>query len=117
VRRWAEATPPAGVLSTGREPGTTCRLCAFSWPTGRVPSAEGALYELYEEQEVGVRSPHHPRVVHHPDGPWVVECRQCRDDRSSSVPIGIGLPLADQLTAERLAENHAGPARTAAGGR
>ena len=43
-----------------------------------------------------MRSPHHPRIVHHPDGPWVVECRQCRDDRSSSVPIGIGLPLADQ---------------------
>jgi hypothetical protein len=79
--------------------------------------SRGALYELYEEQESGVRSPHHPRIVHHPDGPWVVECRQCRDDRSSAVPIGIGLPLADRLTAERLAENHAGPAGMAAGGR
>ena len=25
------------------------------------------------------------------------------------MPIGIGLPLPDQVTAERLAENHAGP--------
>jgi hypothetical protein len=103
------------VLSAGREPGTTRRPCALSQSTGSVPSVEGALYE--EEQEVDVRSPHHPRIVHRPDGPWVVECRQCRDDRSSSVPIGIGLPLADQLTAERLAENHAGPAGMPAGGR
>jgi hypothetical protein len=80
----------------------------------RVPLGEGALLE---EQEVGVRSVHHPRIIHRPDGPWVVECRQCRDDRSSSVPIGIGLPLPDQVTAERLAENHAGPRRMVAGGR
>ena len=89
-------------------------LLWLSRATDRVPIGEGALLE---EQEVGVRSPHHPRVIHRPDGPWVVECRQCRDDRSSSVPIGIGLPLPDQVTAERLAENHAGPRRTVAGSR
>ncbi len=38
-------------------------------------------------------------------------------DQAHSVPIGIGLPLADRLTAERLAENHAGPAGVPAGGR
>jgi hypothetical protein len=27
------------------------------------------------------------------------------------MPIGIGMPLPDQVTAERLAENHAGPVR------
>ena len=62
-----------------------------------------------EEQEVGVRVAHYPRIIHRPDGPWVVECRQCRDDRSASIPIGIGLPLPDQITAERLVENHVGP--------
>jgi hypothetical protein len=56
-----------------------------------------------------VRSAHQPSIVHRPDGPWVVECRQCRDDKSSSVPIGIGMPLPDRVTAQRLAENHAGP--------
>ena len=58
-----------------------------------------------------MRSPHQPRIIHRPDGPWVVECKQCRDDTSSSVPIGIGMPLPDQVTAERLAENHARPVR------
>jgi hypothetical protein len=47
----------------------------------------------------------------------VVECRQCRDDKSSSLPIGIGMPLPDRVTAERLAENHSGPMRVVAAGR
>jgi hypothetical protein len=106
MRPWLQAPRPTR--------GGARRLCACSRPTGRVPPAEGALYE---EQEVGVRSPHHPRIVHRPDGPWVVECRQCRDDNSASMPIGIGLPLADRLTAERLVENHAGPAGRTGGGR
>jgi hypothetical protein len=33
------------------------------------------------------------------------------------MPIGIGMPLPDRLTAERLAENHSGPMRIAAGSR
>jgi hypothetical protein len=64
-----------------------------------------------------VRTPHQPRIVHRPDGPWIVECRQCREDKSSSVPIGIGMPLPDRMTAERLAENHSGPMRIVAGSR
>jgi len=88
------------------------RFCDHSRAMDRVPLGEGALLE---EQEVRVRSPHHPRIIHRPDGPWVVECRECRDDRSSTVPIGIGLPLPDQVTAERLAENHAGHRRMVGG--
>jgi hypothetical protein len=42
---------------------------------------------------------------------------QCRDDKASSVPIGIGMPLSDRVTAERLAENHSGPTRLVAGRR
>jgi hypothetical protein len=64
-----------------------------------------------------VRVPHKPRIIHRPDGPWVVECRQCREDKSSSVPIGIGMPLPDRMTAERLAENHSDPMRVVTGGR
>jgi hypothetical protein len=63
-----------------------------------------------------VRNPHQPRIIHRPDGFWVVECRQCRDDKTSSVPIGIGMPLPDRMTAQRLAENHAGPPRMVAAG-
>jgi hypothetical protein len=45
----------------------------------------------------------------------VVECRECRNDRTSALPIGIGMPLQDRETAERLRENHmARPLRAAA---
>ena len=57
---------------------------------------------------------HHPTVSERPDRTWVVECPQCRGDAGSSVPVGIGMPLADRDTAERLRQNHAArPARTA----
>ena len=67
------------------------------------------LASLAQEQEAVVRKPHVPRIVQRPNGAWVVECQQCAEDRSSSVPIGIGIPLPDKVTAERLAENHRGP--------
>jgi hypothetical protein len=38
-----------------------------------------------------------------------VECPQCRADRTSDIPIGIGMPLLTKETAELLRENHAGP--------
>ena len=60
------------------------------------------------EQDAVVRSPHNPGIIQRADGPWIVECRECRDGESS-VPIGIGMPLLDRVTAQRLAENHAGP--------
>ncbi len=58
---------------------------------------------------------HQPRVTQGPDRSWVVDCAQCRNDPTSDVPIGIGMPLRDRETAERLRENHAGrsPARVA----
>lgn len=56
-----------------------------------------------------MRSPHHPRAVQHVGECWVVECQDCLEDHTASVPIGIGMPLPDRLTAERLVENHRGP--------
>jgi hypothetical protein len=53
--------------------------------------------------------PHQPCIIERPDQTWVIECRQCREDKVSSVPIGIGMPLSDRATAERLAENHRRP--------
>ena len=52
---------------------------------------------------------HQPRVARRPDGTWVVECAQCRADRTSEIPIGIGMPLSTKETAELLRDNHAGP--------
>jgi hypothetical protein len=58
---------------------------------------------------------HHPKVTQRADRTWVVECAQCRNDLVSTVPIGIGMPLRDRETAERLRENHsARPVRAAA---
>jgi hypothetical protein len=50
---------------------------------------------------------HHPKISQRPDRAWVVECAQCRNDVASTVPIGIGMPLRDRETAERLRDNHA----------
>ena len=50
---------------------------------------------------------HDPKITQGPDRTWVVECIQCRNDTQSELPIGIGVPLRDRETAERLRENHA----------
>ena len=58
---------------------------------------------------------HHPSVTQRTDRTWVVDCAECRNDPTSAVPIGIGMPLQDQETAERLRDNHAGwPVRAVA---
>jgi len=58
---------------------------------------------------------HHPTIAQDADTSWVVECPQCRNDLTSAVPIGIGMPLKDRETAERLRDNHmARPIRVAA---
>jgi hypothetical protein len=57
---------------------------------------------------------HHPKITQRPDRTWVVECAQCQSDVVSTVPIGIGMPLQDRETAERLRDNHAArPVRAA----
>jgi hypothetical protein len=50
---------------------------------------------------------HNPKIAQRTDHTWVVECPQCRRDLNSTLPIGIGMPLRDRETAERLRENHA----------
>ena len=50
---------------------------------------------------------HNPTIAHGPDRTWVVECIQCRNDTQSELPIGIGMPLQDLETAQRLRDNHA----------
>ncbi len=59
-----------------------------------------------------MRSQHHPRITMHGKC-WVVECPEC-SAYGGQLPIGIGMPLESQLTAERLRDNHAGPQITAA---
>jgi hypothetical protein len=49
---------------------------------------------------------HHPRIIHGHERTWVVECMECRNDTQSDLPIGIGMPLRDRETAERLRDNH-----------
>ncbi|HWD55791.1 MAG TPA: hypothetical protein VG346_11750 [Acidimicrobiales bacterium] len=50
---------------------------------------------------------HHPKITQGPDRTYFVECVQCRNDTQSDLPIGIGMPLQDLETAERLRDNHA----------
>ena len=49
---------------------------------------------------------HHPKITPGPDHTWLVECIQCRNDPQSELPIGIGMPLQNLETAERLRDNH-----------
>jgi hypothetical protein len=57
-------------------------------------------------QELAMQN-HHPKIAQRADHTWVVECPQCRSDATSTLPIGIGMPLRDRETAERLRDNHA----------
>ncbi len=51
-----------------------------------------------------VRARHHPKASERNDGSWMVNCPECA--QADEVPIGIGMALESQLTAERLIENH-----------
>jgi hypothetical protein len=53
-----------------------------------------------------MQSPHRPMVIDLKGGECAVECPQCRKGPASEVPIGIGIPMRDRITAELLAENH-----------
>jgi hypothetical protein len=61
-----------------------------------------------------MQSPHRPEIIDTNDGACVVECPQCRKGRAADIPIGIGLPMFDRVTAELLAENHRDDRRTLA---
>ncbi len=50
---------------------------------------------------------HYPKISQGPDRTFIVDCAQCRNDTHSDLPIGIGMPLRDLETAERLRDNHA----------
>ena len=54
-----------------------------------------------------MRTVDQPQVIER-DGWWTVECRECRLDRTNSLPIGIGLTVATKAVAQMLAENHRG---------
>jgi hypothetical protein len=54
-----------------------------------------------------MRNAHHPKVSRRNDGMWVVNCPDCHTSRDP-VPIGIGMALVSELTAERLRQNHGG---------
>ena len=47
-----------------------------------------------------MQSPHRPKVIDTTDGACVVECPQCRKGRAVDIPLGIGLPMFDRITAE-----------------
>ncbi len=50
---------------------------------------------------------HHPQIAQRPPRALVVECAQCQNDPTAEAPIGIGMPLQDRETAQRLRDNHA----------
>ena len=52
-----------------------------------------------------MHSRHQPRIFGLGDGTWQVKCLGCPIDHLSGVPVGIGIPLQDRMTAERLGEN------------
>lgn len=58
------------------------------------------------------RDRHDPRLLERPDGRFEVRCLQCdRNGDPASLPIGIGMPIANRVEAESILRNHA--ARTA----
>jgi hypothetical protein len=42
-----------------------------------------------------------------PDGRWEVRCRDCEQRVDQSLPLGIGVPIADRFEAESILRNHA----------
>ena len=97
---------PAGGRPTGPE---------LRRDIGFFPRRRRSLWLPFREVQEPEMQNHHPKVTQRPDRAWVVECAQCRNDLASTVPIGIGMPLRDRETAERLRDNHAArPVRAAA---
>jgi hypothetical protein len=60
-----------------------------------------------------MRDTHNPTIKRH-DGAWMVDCPECWNalafsfDGYGDLPIGIGIRLDSELTAQRLKQNHEG---------
>lgn len=60
-----------------------------------------------------MRHTHNPTIRRYKGG-WMVDCPQCRTASASrfdgygELPIGIGIRLDSELTAERIKQNHQG---------
>ena len=51
---------------------------------------------------------HEPTLVRLNDGRWEVRCTECATGSAEAMPIGIGLPVANQVEAEWIVRNHGG---------
>jgi hypothetical protein len=58
----------------------------------------------------------HPGVIERPDGRWEVRCPEC-ETSFESVPIGIGVAIADQQIAIQIQANHSARQHSPAGHR
>ena len=89
-------------------------------PVGRAASRSSKVPQIggFGDREglTSVSTPHQPEVVYRGDGTWVVECAQCRRDRTSAMPVGIGLVVHSRVVAEMIRDNHRGPRRNAKAG-
>jgi hypothetical protein len=60
-----------------------------------------------------MRDTHNPTIQRHKGG-WMVDCPECRRalasgfDGYGELPIGFGISLDSELTAQRLKQNHEG---------
>jgi hypothetical protein len=41
------------------------------------------------------------------DGQWEVVCPDCLRNKDETMPLGIGVPIANRREAEQIAHNHA----------
>jgi hypothetical protein len=51
---------------------------------------------------------HHPEVLRHYDGRWVVRCPECQRIEVAEVLIGIGAPVRSEHEAQMMRDNHVG---------
>ena len=49
---------------------------------------------------------HHPAVLRHGDGRWVVRCPECQQTQVVEVLIGIGAPVQSEHEAQMMRDNH-----------
>jgi hypothetical protein len=49
---------------------------------------------------------HHPEVLRHRDGQWMVQCPECQLGGAREVLIGIGAPVHSEHEAQLMRDNH-----------